>query len=286
MERRTNARIETQNTTQQANIQKCISHRDPRGGEHEHQSTDGAPGGRDTKSQRALARKQEGAQRKMQQKTQCTAPRPRAPRGQTDTTAKPQVAPKEKEKGTKRAREQQHTTRPEATGRSGPEPQMKRRQSGQQKKKRENHTKASQLSPEGAKQIESAKRQATRKMGRTRKRLGGRPAQPGKDQESTHTHTHTHTHTERQDPGPAYSDPGMEVCACTRKSRGAPANNPVERRMVEETRRVSLGFPTQNHRSACSQRQSPEGPASGKPTPGRRTGTMRSEPSALAAGEC
>ena len=46
-------------------------------------------------------------------------------------------------------------------------------------------------------------------------------------------------HTNARDPGVASSDPKGEVSASTGNSPGAPAESPVERRTIRETRRVS-----------------------------------------------
>ena len=68
-------------------------------------------------------------------------------------------------------------------------------------------------------------------MRRTKTRPRGRPAPPG--QEGTHTHTRT-------GPGRGVLRPQKgAVWASTRKSPGAPAQAPVERRTVRETGRVS-----------------------------------------------
>ena len=62
---------------------------------------------------------------------------------------------------------------------------------------------------------------------RTKARPGNQPARPGQEE-------HTHAH-----PGVVSSDLKGMVSASTQTSPGAPAESPVERGMVRETRRVS-----------------------------------------------
>ena len=63
-------------------------------------------------------------------------------------------------------------------------------------------------------------------------RRQARPTRPGRPDGRNHTHA-------RADPGVVSSDPQVEVSASARNSPGAPADNPVERRKVRETGRVS-----------------------------------------------
>ena len=98
------------------------------------------------------------------------------------------------------------------------------------KKKPNNNHRQGNPSPEGAKQTKSPPRRATRKVRGTKTRPGGRPARPGQEE-------HAHTHT--RDPSVVSADPKGEVSASTRNSPGAPAESPVERRIVPETRCVT-----------------------------------------------
>ena len=96
-------------------------------------------------------------------------------------------------------------------------------------KGKKNKQSAGNPSPEGAEQRRRTGR-PQEKVWRTRTRPGGRPARPGQKE---------HAHTHARDPGVASSDPKGEVSASTQNSPGAPAESPVERRTVRETRRVS-----------------------------------------------
>ena len=76
------------------------------------------------------------------------------------------------------------------------------------------------------------KDRATRLEGQAHQNAPGRPACPTRP-------GRTSTHTHARNPGVASSDPQGEVSASTRNSPGAPAQSPVQRRTVRETRRVS-----------------------------------------------
>ena len=77
------------------------------------------------------------------------------------------------------------------------------------------------------------KDKAAKGKGEAHQNAPGRPARPTRP-------GRTSTRTHAQDPGVASSDPQGEVSASTRNSPGAPAESPVQRRTVRETRRVSV----------------------------------------------
>ena len=79
------------------------------------------------------------------------------------------------------------------------------------------------------------------------------------------------------------SDPKGAVSAATRNSPGAPAESPVERRAVWETRRVSDRVHTGKLPQRTQPKPTPEGTARAHPIAGPRTGTTRTEPKAPAS---
>ena len=121
-----------------------------------------------------------------------------------------------------------------------------------------------------------AERKSGQRKGEAHQNAPGRPPRPTR---SRRTSTRTHT----RDPGVASSNPQVEVSASIRRSPGAPAESPVERRTVQETDVSVTGTTHANHRSARSPRRTPQGPARDNFIAGPRTGTTRSEPSAPAS---
>ena len=114
-------------------------------------------------------------------------------------------------------------------------------------------------------------------MRRTRTHPGGQPARPGQ-KEQAHAHTH----------GTRAWRPPTRKGRCRRPHETAPVHRPSppsnDGRYGKPDASVT-GSTHANHRSACSPRPTPEGPARDNPIAGPRTGTTQREPSAPASAE-